>query len=129
MHPNRILYSAVIIITIVTGIFIRIKKAWFPDIVNLYLGDIFYAFMMYYIVSFIAINKKSIFCGLLALIICYSIELSQLYQAVWINEIRQTIPGRLILGSGFLWSDLLAYFLGILAALLIDNLWFSKQKI
>lgn len=129
MYSKRILYSIVIIITIATGLFVRIKQAWFPDIINLYLGDILYAFMMYYIISFITIYKSWTFRSLFALIICYSIEISQLYQAVWINEIRQTIPGRFILGSGFLWSDLLAYSIGIFTAVLMDNLWLSRYKI
>ncbi|WP_206619106.1 ribosomal maturation YjgA family protein [Flavobacterium cerinum] len=129
MHFKRVLYSVVIVITIATGLFVRIKQAWFPNIVNLYLGDMLYAFMVYYIVSCIAINKNLILRSMIALLFCYCIEISQLYQAGWINEIRQTIPGKLILGSGFLWSDLLACFLGILAVVLVDNLWFSRHKI
>lgn len=121
MKTKRVLYAAVIVTTVVTGLLVRYKKAWFPDIVNLYLGDILYAFMMYYIVSFVAIDKRGIPKAIIALLLCFAIEFAQLYQADWINAIRQTLPGRLILGSGFLWSDLLAYTIGAGVALLSDK--------
>ena len=40
------------------------------------------------------------------------VELSQIYQAEWINAIRDTRIGGLILGFGFKGSDLLCYTLG-----------------
>jgi len=125
---KRIVYSIIIVITIATGLFVRLKKQWFPDIVNLYLGDILYAFMMYYIVSFIAMYKAIKIKAIAALLICFAIELFQLYQAEWINVIRQTLPGRLILGSGFLWSDLLAYCIGVTAAFIFEKFMLSKRN-
>ena len=123
---KRIVYFIVIVITIATGLFVRLKQQWFPDIVNLYLGDILYAFMMFYIVSFVSkkylITKRAV----IALSVCLVIEVLQLYQAEWINVIRQTLPGRLILGSVFLCSDLLAYTIGILAAFIFEKFILSK---
>lgn len=116
MLRQRTLYAVIIAITIVTGLLVRLKKAWFPEIVNLYLGDVLYAFMMFYIVSFIVPNKALLYRSIIALVICYCIEFAQLYDAEWINCIRATLPGRLVLGSGFLWSDLLAYLIGIATA-------------
>ena len=127
-NKKRLVYTVIIILTIVTGLLVRIKKEWFPDVVNLYLGDALYAFMMYYIVSFVFVKKKMKFRGLYSLIICYIIEFNQLYQADWINTIRQTIPGKLILGSGFLDTDLLAYLLGVVAALCVDYFLTYKNK-
>lgn len=42
----------------------------------------------------------------------YGIELSQLYHALWIDAIRNTTLGGLIIGFGFLWSDLVCYTIG-----------------
>lgn len=128
MNNKRIVYSVATFATIATGLFVRLKKAWFPDIINLYLGDILYAFMMYYIVSCIVVNKDYKARAVVALLICFTIEVSQLYQAEWINAVRQTIPGKLILGSGFLWSDLLAYSIGVSSALIFDKFVVSKAK-
>lgn len=128
MNNKRITYLIVSFATILAGLFIRMKKEWFPDVVNLYLGDILYAFMMYYIISFIVVNKSFTARGIIPLAICFIIEISQLYQADWINTIRLTIPGRLILGSGFLWSDFLAYSIGVTAAFIVDKFALPKGK-
>lgn len=43
-------------------------------------------------------------------------ELSQLYHAPWIDGLRATRLGGLVLGFGFLWSDLIAHAAGVLGA-------------
>jgi len=48
-----------------------------------------------------------------ALLISYVDEFSQLYQAPWINAVRGTYVGHLILGSTFSWYDMAAYTLGV----------------
>ncbi len=52
-----------------------------------------------------------------------AIDLSQLYHAPWIDSIRQTTIGGLILGFGFLWSDLACYALGVGLGVAIETLW------
>jgi hypothetical protein len=42
-----------------------------------------------------------------------AIELSQLYHAPWIDSIRHTTLGGLILGFDFVWSDLVCYAVGV----------------
>jgi hypothetical protein len=121
MKNKRIIFLIVSFVTICTGLFVRLKKQWFPDVVNLYLGDILYAFMMFYIVSFFAVSKNRNTSAVIALAICFCIEASQLYHADWINTVRQTIPGKLVLGAGFLWSDILAYSIGVFLALIVDK--------
>ncbi|MHA3787806.1 ribosomal maturation YjgA family protein [Flavobacterium hauense] len=128
MKNKRITFLIVSLLTICTGLFVRLKKQWFPDSVNLYLGDILYAFMMFYIVSFFTVNKSRNTRAVIALAICYCIELLQLYQAGWINTLRQTLPGKLVLGSGFLWSDLLAYSIGVAMAFIFEKIMLFKGK-
>ena len=48
------------------------------------------------------------------------IELSQLYQADWILRVRATRLGGLLLGHAFLWSDVLAVFVGAVMAAVVD---------
>jgi glycopeptide antibiotics resistance protein len=55
-----------------------------------------------------------------ALLLSYAIEFSQLYQADWINALRHTTLGGLVLGFGFLWSDLVCYTAGVLAGGLME---------
>ena len=51
-----------------------------------------------------------------------AIEFSQLYHALWIDRIRHTLVGGLILGYTFAWGDLLCYLAGATAGLLLDRL-------
>ena len=51
--------------------------------------------------------------ALLAMAFSVLIEVSQLYHAPWIDSIRRTTLGGLVLGFGFLWSDLACYAAGV----------------
>lgn len=69
---------------------------------------------MFFIVWSLCIDLSLKKIALASLTMTYLIEISQLYQAEWIKNIRSTTMGRLVLGQGFLWSDLLAYAGGII---------------
>ena len=47
------------------------------------------------------------------LALAFAVEASQLYQADWINAVRDTPIGALVLGRGFLRSDLVCYTAGV----------------
>jgi hypothetical protein len=51
--------------------------------------------------------------ALAALVFSFAIETSQLYHAPWIDAVRATRLGSLVLGSGFVWSDFACYAAGI----------------
>lgn len=59
--------------------------------------------------------------ALAALVFAVLIELSQLYRAPWIDAVRASRPGALVLGQGFLWSDLACYAVGVSLAALVDR--------
>jgi Protein of unknown function (DUF2809) len=54
------------------------------------------------------------------LVLAFAVEVSQLYHAPWIDGIRSTTLGGLVLGFGFLWSDLVCYLVGIAAGALAE---------
>jgi hypothetical protein len=62
-----------------------------------------------------------------ALLFCFFIELSQLYHRPWIDAIRHTRLGGLILGFGFLWTDLIAYSIGVALCFIIERFFFYKK--
>ncbi|UVI27915.1 ribosomal maturation YjgA family protein [Paenibacillus spongiae] len=117
----RIGYCVTIAIVIVLGLGSRAYAAYIPDFVSRHAGDVLWASMIYFGFRLILTNrKKSVsawFAGLFSLII----ECSQLYQADWINGVRATTIGALVLGSGFLPADLVRYAAGILAAYVADR--------
>jgi hypothetical protein len=108
MPKTRITYFALTIATIILGLLSRHFKA-----IPLFIGDVLYATMVYLIMQFIFISRAIKFSVVAASLFCFAIEFSQLYQAPWINDLRHTLLGRLVLGQGFLWSDLLCYVLGV----------------
>ena len=119
MKRNRLLYLILTIIVMILGLLSR-RIENLPEIISLYSGDILWALMVFLIIAFIFNKKSIIFTIYWAIILSYSIEISQLYHAHWIDSIRNTTLGGLILGFGFLWSDLLCYIIGILIGIVID---------
>lgn len=119
MKRNRLLYLILTIIVMILGLLSR-KIENLPEIISLYSGDILWALMVFLIIAFIFNKKSTIFTISWAIIFSYSIEISQLYHAPWIDAIRNTTLGGLILGFGFLWSDLVCYTIGIIIGIIID---------
>lgn len=113
-------YPILVLLIIILGILSRKIS-----IIPLFVGDLLYAMMIYFIVRFFFNKNDLLKSAIIALLICFSIEFLQLYQANWIIEIRKTTFGHYILGQGFLWSDLAAYFAGVLISYSIDK--YSKK--
>jgi hypothetical protein len=108
MLKPRITYFILIITTIILGLLSRHING-----VPLFTGDILWGLMVFFIVRFLFINKTIRWVIIASLLFCYAIEFSQLYQAPWINNIRHTVIGGLILGLVFSWGDMLCYTIGV----------------
>ena len=108
MKSKRVKYFMLICIIIILGLVSR-KISFVP----LFVGDILWAIMILFIIQFLFIDIELKVLFLVSLMICYMVEISQLYQVDWLNNIRMTTPGRLVLGQGFLWSDIISYTVGI----------------
>jgi hypothetical protein len=78
-----------------------------------YPGDALWALMVFCIWGFAIPACSTGRLALYALLTCYADEFSQLYQTPWINAIRSTVAGHLILGSTFSWFDMVAYTVGV----------------
>ena len=59
---------------------------------------------------------------MMALSFAWAVEFSQLYHAPWIEAVRATFPGRLVLGATFKWPDLVAYLIGIALGAVVEHL-------
>ena len=77
----------------------------------------YFSYFLFYLTK-----KSTIFILVISIIFSYGIEISQLYHAPWIDSIRATTLGGLILGFGFLWSDLICYTVGIVIGAIIDKI-------
>lgn len=113
-------FCAVLII-IVAGLATRRFPWLMPAALGKYPGDALWALMMFYLWCTAWPRASSLKIAGAALITCYVVEFSQLYQAPWINAVRKTTPGHLILGSGFHAMDLVAYATGVVFGIVLDK--------
>lgn len=118
---NKHLYLILTMITIILGILSR-KLPNLPDFISTYSGDTLWALMVFFMVALIFNKKSTVFIGVAAMIFSYGIEISQLYHTPWIDAIRGTTLGGLVLGFGFLWSDIICYTVGVAIGIIIDKL-------
>jgi hypothetical protein len=97
----------------------RSHKAWFHPLVREYGGDVAWSGAFLFLVRAVFIHSPVYKLA----IACYALgvldECSQLLTFKWIVAARSTYFGRLMLGVGFVWSDLLCYAIGVLLAFLV----------
>ena len=110
---NRLLYAMFTILVIILGLSSRKFAFALPALLNDYLGDALWALMIFIGFGFLFPKIATKKLAFISLMFCYGIEVSQLYHAEWIDNIRATTLGGLVLGYGFLWSDLVAYTIGV----------------
>ncbi|MCT8978382.1 DUF2809 domain-containing protein [Clostridium sp. CX1] len=125
---NRVLYGFMTIVVVFLGLYSRRMKSFIPEFLNIYLGDILWALMIFIAFAFILRAKTTKTVAVVAISFCYSIELSQLYHANWIDNIRKTALGGLVLGYGFLWSDLIAYAVGVGIGVIIELVYLAMVR-
>lgn len=119
---NRALYFIFIVITMLLGLGSRRFSYILPNFTSSFSGDILWALMMFWIFGFIFNSFRTRNIALLTLAFSFTIEISQLYHSPWIDNIRNTNLGGLVLGYGFLWSDLVCYSIGVLMGVFIEKL-------
>ncbi|MDL2418007.1 DUF2809 domain-containing protein [Bacillus tropicus] len=110
---NRLLYAMFTILVIILGLSSRKFAFALPALLNDYLGDALWALMIFIGFGFLFSKIETKKLAFISLMFCYGIEVSQLYHAEWIDNVRATTLGGLVLGYGFLWSDLVAYTIGV----------------
>lgn len=123
----RALYVALFLATVALGLASRRFAADLPTIVSRYAGDILWASMVVWLVGLLRPRATTLWVAVIALLIAFAVEGSQLYQAPWINAVRATRLGALVLGQGFLLSDLVCYAIGVAAAAGIDRALFRRR--
>ena len=96
-----------------TGLGSRRYAHVLPGFIADYCGDTLWVLAAFLGIGLVLSRATTRTISCLALPFSVAIEISQLYHAPWIDSIRQTTLGGLILGFGFLWSDLVCYAAGV----------------
>lgn len=128
MVGMRIKYLLLTLVVIVLGLLSRKTGVCTSDFVKMYVGDVLWATMVYFGCRFLFVNRSKRVSVGIALVFSYLIEVSQLYHAPWIDAIRATTFGGLVLGFGFLWSDIVCYTVGGTLGVVVDVLLGWRQK-
>lgn len=120
LNRNRIFYALWIMLAIAFCLTSRMWGEYLPPFVVGYVGDVLWALVLFLIVGFI-LKRQPIYCvGLIALFFCYGIEFTQSLSIPWLDSLRATTLGALILGKGFLWRDLVCSTLGVLLGIIAE---------
>ncbi|HDX9509744.1 TPA: DUF2809 domain-containing protein [Bacillus cereus] len=117
---NRVVYALFTIVVIILGLSSRKFAFALPHLLNDYLGDALWALMIFTGFGFLFPKTETKKLAFISLMFCHGIEASQLYHAEWIDSIRATTLGGLVLGYGFLWSDVVAYTIGVGVGILCE---------
>ena len=122
---SRLWLFVCVVAVIALGLASRKYPVLFPAIFGKYPGDALWALMVFVGWAFVKPRASTAHLAVVALGISCAVEFSQLYQAPWLNDIRGTTMGHLVLGSTFSWFDIAAYAVGVLVGSLVDALFVS----
>ena len=122
MRPRPFALSLVLmLVTIAAGLAIRVVELGLPPFIVKYGGSMLWAVMIYWAVSTLLPAWR--IPALLALTgaIATGVEFFKLYQSSSVNAFRHTLPGIILLGRIFSVWDIVAYWIAIGAAALVDR--------
>ena len=115
-----VIYIPLMVAIIAMGLPARFLDVPLPYFYTQYAGDYLWAMLVFILFSLLGnfSTKRGIWVTLL---FCYCIEITQICQEPWLNELRRFKLIALVIGYGFLWSDILGYTLGVLTGAWIDH--------
>lgn len=85
----------------------------FPALLGRYPGDALWAWMVLLLLGLCLPRLTRVRRAGLALALSFAVEFSQCIHAPWLDALRATTPGRLVLGSDFDPLDLVALVVGV----------------
>ena len=110
----------VALVLLALGLPTRLATEHLPGWYNLYAGDFLWA-MLVFLVFANVLRLTTRRAALASLAFAFAVEVSQLFHPAWLEQLRANRLLSLVLGHGFLWSDLAAYTLGVGVAVLVDR--------
>jgi hypothetical protein len=122
MHPRPVVLSiALMAVTLISGLVIRFAHFGLPPLVVKYGGSMLWALMIYWIVSALLPSVRFCAVALLTAGITLFVEFFKLYHTHALDAFRLTLPGILLFGRFFSAWNILAYWIAIVAGVLLDR--------
>ncbi len=127
---SRVVYTALTVCIIAVGLLSRSSlRELMPPVLSDYLGDTLWAMMVFTGLATVFPSRSSGQLALAAICFAVAVEISQLFQPNWLESIRR-LPGmRLVLGYGFLWSDIVCYLVGVFLGWVTDRFYFRWHSV
>jgi hypothetical protein len=120
VRRKRVSYAYVMLLVIGAGLFMRSRFCPAPPIFEKYGGDALWALVVFLGLGFLFPRAATFTLAISALTISWGVEFFQLYRTPWLDALRATLPGKLILGSTFNLPDLPVYAFGIAAGAMVE---------
>jgi hypothetical protein len=121
MH-TRLRYLLFVLATIAVGLLLHLRGTFMPPAVRDIVGDALWAMMIVWWMGVAAPRLPLHTRGVAAFAVCVAVEVSQRYHTPFLDALRHTLPGHVILGSGYDPRDFLAYAAGVVVAMLLARL-------
>lgn len=110
---RRIPFLCALLILCAAGLLVRSRHAVSPSFLTTYFPDAAWTMAVYCGFGLLFCRDARLHFPL-ALGVSFLVELSQLWRTPLLEALRSTTLGGLVLGYGFLWSDLVCYAVGAL---------------
>lgn len=101
---------------IVAGLTWRQPELGLPAFAAKYGGSVLWGAMVFFAVATVFPAAKLMKLVAVALLISATVEFSQLIHIDWLDAVRRTTVGRLLIGVTFTWWDIVAYWVGVAIA-------------
>jgi len=119
-QKSRLIYVATAALMLLLGLASRYPGFSPPEFIRNHAGDTCWAALVYLVLSILIPRRPVLKRAIIGLTCAFTIELSQLYHAPWIDWSRQTTLGGLVLGFDFTAMDLIRYTFGILCCAMLE---------
>ena len=123
---RRIPFLCALLILCAAGLLVRSRHAVSPTFLTTYFPDAAWTMAVYCGFGLLFCRDARLHFPL-ALGVSFLVELSQLWHTPFLEALRSTTLGGLVLGYGFLWSDLVCYAVGALLCAAAETVVRRKQ--
>jgi hypothetical protein len=124
----RLKYCVLAIATMILGLASRSNELLLPEFIVSYAGDTLWALFVFWLVRILKPSLPVLQSAIITIGFAYFIEFSQFYHAPWLDGIRSTTLGGLVLGFGFLLTDLVCYFVGVCIGCVLNIMVVSEPE-
>jgi len=109
-----------IVVTVALGLGSRIFRGGLPFVIAEYAGDTLWATAVFFMLRLVRPTARGSVLAAIALVTSFCVEFSQLAHPRWLDGLRQQPGVALVLGYGFVPTDLVCYTVGVALAWAVD---------